>query len=232
MPVRLDTSSADFGQRFKQFLAAKREVSADVERATRAIVDDVAARGDAALLEATKKFDRLDIDAAGLRVTAAEIEAARQGLRRRHPRCPEIRPRPDRIVPPAAIAEGRALYGCAGRRARLALERGRCGRALRARRHRGLSVLGADECGAGQRCRRAAGRHGGAVAGRQAQPAGAGCGTVSAACPRSIASAARRRWRRWPTARRRSRRWRKSSAPAMPMSPPPSGRCSARSAST
>ena len=61
MPVRLDTSSADFGPRFKQFLAAKREVSADVERATRAIVDDVAARGDAALIEATKKFDRLDI---------------------------------------------------------------------------------------------------------------------------------------------------------------------------
>src|SRR6184192_69024 len=76
MPVRLDTSSADFDPRFKQFLAAKREVSADVERATRAIVDDVAARGDAALIEATRKFDRLDIDASGLRVTAAEIDAA------------------------------------------------------------------------------------------------------------------------------------------------------------
>jgi len=76
MPVRLDTSSADFDPRFKQFLAAKREVSADVERATRAIVDDVAARGDAALIEATRKFDRLDIDPSGLRVTAAEIDAA------------------------------------------------------------------------------------------------------------------------------------------------------------
>ena len=76
MPVRLDRNSADFDQRFAAFLAAKREVSADVEKATRAIVDDVAARGDAALIEATKKFDRLDIDAAGLRVTAAEIEAA------------------------------------------------------------------------------------------------------------------------------------------------------------
>src|SRR5438105_192234 len=76
MPVRLDTSSADFDPHFKQFLAAKREVSADVERATRAIVDDVAARGDAALIEATRKFDRLDIDASGLGVTAAEIEAA------------------------------------------------------------------------------------------------------------------------------------------------------------
>src|SRR5690349_19872866 len=76
MPVRLDTSSADFDPLFRQFLAAKREVSADVERATRAIVDDVAARGDAALIEATAKFDRLELDAGRLRVTAAEIDAA------------------------------------------------------------------------------------------------------------------------------------------------------------
>jgi histidinol dehydrogenase len=76
MPVRLDRNSADFDQRFATFLAAKREVSADVEKATRAIVDDVAARGDAALIEATKKFDRLEIDAVSLRVTVAEIEAA------------------------------------------------------------------------------------------------------------------------------------------------------------
>src|SRR5436189_4365495 len=76
MPVRLDRSSADFTERFASFLAIKREVSADIEAATRAIVDDVAARGDAALLEATRKFDRLDIDASGLRVTAAEVDAA------------------------------------------------------------------------------------------------------------------------------------------------------------
>ncbi|MBO4225828.1 histidinol dehydrogenase [Bradyrhizobium neotropicale] len=76
MPLRLDRSSADFEQRFAAFLAAKREVSADVERATWAIVDDVVARGDAALIAATRKFDRLEIDAAGLRVTAAEIDAA------------------------------------------------------------------------------------------------------------------------------------------------------------
>src|SRR5258705_11510284 len=76
MPVRLDRHSADFDERFAAFLAAKREVSADVERATWAIVDDVAARGDAALIEATKKFDRLEIAASGLRVTAAEIDAA------------------------------------------------------------------------------------------------------------------------------------------------------------
>ena len=76
MPVRLDRSSADFAERFAGFLAMKREVSADIEAATRAIVDDVAARGDAALIEATRKFDRLDLEAGGLRITPAEIDAA------------------------------------------------------------------------------------------------------------------------------------------------------------
>ena len=76
MPIRLDRSHADFDERFAKFLTAKREVSADVEAAARAIVQDVAARGDAALIEATKKFDRLALDASGLRVGAAEIDAA------------------------------------------------------------------------------------------------------------------------------------------------------------
>src|ERR1700754_3185164 len=76
MPVRLDRSSADFDRRFADFLAIKREAAADIEAATRAIVDDVAARGDLALIEATRKFDRLDLDAGGLRVTPAEVDAA------------------------------------------------------------------------------------------------------------------------------------------------------------
>jgi histidinol dehydrogenase len=76
MPVRLDRRSADFDERFATFLAAKREVSADVEAAARAIVQDVASRGDAALIEATAKFDRLTLDAKSLRVTPDEIDAA------------------------------------------------------------------------------------------------------------------------------------------------------------
>jgi histidinol dehydrogenase len=76
MPVRLNRSSADFDDLFARFLAAKREVSADVETAARAIVQDVADRGDAGLIEATRKFDRLDLDASRLRVTAAEIDVA------------------------------------------------------------------------------------------------------------------------------------------------------------
>ena len=76
MPIRLTRSSTDFDQRFQQFLVAKREVSADVESAVRVIVDDVARRGDAALIEATRTFDRLELDAGALRVTAAEIADA------------------------------------------------------------------------------------------------------------------------------------------------------------
>src|ERR1700694_3624980 len=76
MPVRLDRHSGDLAQRFADFLAMKREASADIESATRAIVDDVAARGDLALIEATRKFDRLDLKAGYLRITPAEIDAA------------------------------------------------------------------------------------------------------------------------------------------------------------
>jgi histidinol dehydrogenase len=82
MPIRLDRNSADFDERFAKFLAAKREISADVEAQARAIVEDVAARGDTALLEATARFDRLSLDAAALRVSAAEIEAAVQACDR------------------------------------------------------------------------------------------------------------------------------------------------------
>src|SRR5262249_55758232 len=76
MPIRLDTGAADFAPRFATFLAAKREISEDVEEAVRAILADVIARGDRALIELTKKFDQFDPEAAGLRVTADEIAQA------------------------------------------------------------------------------------------------------------------------------------------------------------
>src|SRR5579864_1175072 len=76
MAIRLDTRSADFARKFRAFLDGKRETSADVEAAVRTIVADVVARGDRALKEYTQKFDRLDLDRAGLRVTQDEIAAA------------------------------------------------------------------------------------------------------------------------------------------------------------
>ncbi len=83
MPIRLDSRAADFAERFRAFLATKREAAADVEATVRAIIADVAARGDRALLELTQKFDRVDLDQAGLRVTAAEIETAHAACDRR-----------------------------------------------------------------------------------------------------------------------------------------------------
>ncbi len=76
MAIRLDIRSSDFAQKFRTFLDTKREASADVEATVRAIVNDVAARGDAALNEYTLKFDRLDLGRAGIKVTADEIAAA------------------------------------------------------------------------------------------------------------------------------------------------------------
>jgi histidinol dehydrogenase len=76
MPLRLDSRAPDFAERFRTFLATKREVSADVEAAVRAIIADVAARGDRAVIELTRQFDRFDPAKAGLKVAADEIDAA------------------------------------------------------------------------------------------------------------------------------------------------------------
>jgi histidinol dehydrogenase len=76
MAIHLDIRSGDFAQKFRAFLDTKREASADVEAAVRAIVADVAARGDVALKDYARKFDQLDLERVGLRVTAAEIAAA------------------------------------------------------------------------------------------------------------------------------------------------------------
>src|SRR5258707_1654647 len=76
MPIHLDTNAEDFASRFASFLATKREGAADVEEAARTIIAEVAARGDEALVAFTRKFDRIDAGASGLRVAPAEIDDA------------------------------------------------------------------------------------------------------------------------------------------------------------
>ena len=76
MAIRLDANSADFAPAFRAFLDTKREAAADVEAVVRSIVADVAARGDRALSDYTKKFDHFDLEAAGVRVTPKEVAAA------------------------------------------------------------------------------------------------------------------------------------------------------------
>jgi histidinol dehydrogenase len=76
MAQRLDARRAGFPRAFADLLGAKREISEDVDQVVRAIIEDVAARGDEALLEYTRRFDDLDLTAERLRVSDAEIDAA------------------------------------------------------------------------------------------------------------------------------------------------------------
>ena len=76
MPLHLTASDPGFDSAFAAFLASKREVSQDVDRAVRTIIAQVRRDGDKAIIELTQRFDRLDLAATGLRVSAAEIAAA------------------------------------------------------------------------------------------------------------------------------------------------------------
>ena len=82
MPIRLSTRDADFGARFAAFLATKREVADDVEATVRTILEDVAARGDRALIELTRRFDRVDLEKIGMRVEPTELDAALGSIER------------------------------------------------------------------------------------------------------------------------------------------------------
>ncbi|HZV93949.1 MAG TPA: histidinol dehydrogenase [Caldimonas sp.] len=75
-PTRLDASSPGFEKDFSAFLSRNRDTDENVDRIVADIVADVRARGDAALVEYTRKFDRVETDAAGLRVSEAERRAA------------------------------------------------------------------------------------------------------------------------------------------------------------
>jgi histidinol dehydrogenase len=75
-PERLDASAPGFEREFSAFLGRNRDTDENVDRIAADIVADVRARGDAALVEYTRKFDKVDTDAAGLRISDAERQAA------------------------------------------------------------------------------------------------------------------------------------------------------------
>jgi histidinol dehydrogenase len=76
MPIRLDTRSPEFDSAFSRFLAMKRETAEDVDQAVQAIISEVIAHQDDALIAYSRKFDRVDLGAIGLRIRDDEIEAA------------------------------------------------------------------------------------------------------------------------------------------------------------
>jgi histidinol dehydrogenase len=76
MVLRLSAGDPQFDRQIADLLASKREISEDVDETVRAIIADLLARGDAALLDYTNRFDRLSLTVEGLRFTEADIAAA------------------------------------------------------------------------------------------------------------------------------------------------------------
>ena len=75
MPQFLDATTPDFEAQFAALLGAKREDSPDVDAVVAEIIADVRARGDAAVIELTERFDRLALTPDTLRFAPEEIEA-------------------------------------------------------------------------------------------------------------------------------------------------------------
>jgi histidinol dehydrogenase len=75
MPVYLNTADPGFEAAFAALLGQKREEAEDVDHAVAAIIADVRARGDQALIDLTARFDRLALTAETLAFSPAEIDA-------------------------------------------------------------------------------------------------------------------------------------------------------------
>ena len=75
MPIFLNSAEPDFEAQFKAFLTTKREDAPDVDEAVAAIIEDVRARGDAAVISLTAKYDRLVLSPETLAFSADEIDA-------------------------------------------------------------------------------------------------------------------------------------------------------------
>ncbi len=81
MPAWLDTRDTGFEAAFAALLAAKREAAADVDDAVAAILADVKANGDAAVIAHTKRLDGFDLTPATMRVPADEVKRAARACR-------------------------------------------------------------------------------------------------------------------------------------------------------
>jgi len=81
LPLRLSTTQDDFQALFQQRLHWSGETDAAIEQRVADILADVKARGDAAVLEYTARFDGVKADhLAALELTQAELKAAFDGL--------------------------------------------------------------------------------------------------------------------------------------------------------
>jgi histidinol dehydrogenase len=76
MHRRLDARAPDFETQFAALIEQDRDTEDDVSRVVRGIIADVRARGDAALIELSKRFDQVELTQKSLRVSPEEILAA------------------------------------------------------------------------------------------------------------------------------------------------------------
>jgi histidinol dehydrogenase len=83
VPLRLDARAKGFERGFAKLLAAREAGARSVDGVVAKIVADVRARGDAALIACTKRFDRVTLTPKTIRVSRAEIAAARKACDKR-----------------------------------------------------------------------------------------------------------------------------------------------------
>jgi histidinol dehydrogenase len=76
MTARLNFADKDFESAFLSLLAAKRETSEDVTTVVATILEDVRVRGDDAVIELTRRFDRFDVNIEDLRIDSDEVDRA------------------------------------------------------------------------------------------------------------------------------------------------------------
>ena len=73
MPQFLNSTDPDFEAAFAALLSAKREDSPDVDSVVASIIADVRARGDAAVIELTERFDRMTLTPQTLAISPEEV---------------------------------------------------------------------------------------------------------------------------------------------------------------
>ena len=202
--IRLSVRDADFEARFTALLSQARETTETVDRAVADIIADVRARGDAAVIDYTTRFDRLTLTADRLRISSAEIDAATAAIPADLAAALDLAATRIEAFHRAQLPQDLRMTDAAG------LTLGMRWTALDAV---GLYVPGGKAAYPSSVLMnaipaRAAGvsphRHVRALAGRGAESAGARCGAARQALPRSIGSAGLKRWPPWRMGPRRS----------------------------
>jgi len=79
MPRRVDARAKDFESAFAALIEHRSDAEEDVSRSVKAIIADVRADGDAALIALSRRFDHVDLSIETLRVSPDEIAAADRG---------------------------------------------------------------------------------------------------------------------------------------------------------